>query len=163
MLKRFHQRLANKSEAYRDWHRSSWSSLRNAVFMLMFSLLMAGVTWYAINPGVFVEGAGKLVLGAAVGPDGETVDSVGINIIPMKSESIDEHTFAVRTTRAAGVWVEYDEEYNNAFYKLRSPKYGTFHIFILPNLESGKTYVYRVGTRDEFNVIKYSRIYSFRK
>lgn len=161
MLKRIHEKLLNRSEAYRDWHRSSWSSLKNASFMLMFSLLIAGVTWYARNPQVLVEESEKQVLGATIGPKGEIIEQMQIVVTPMGSDEQNEYSFTVQTSRPADVWVEYDDEYNGEFFKLKSTTYGSYHLFTLPDLQSRTTYVFRVGAIDEYGVEQYSRPYSF--
>jgi len=161
MFKQFHEKLLNHSEAYRDWHRSSWSSLKNASFMLVFSLLIAGVTWYVVNPEMLVEESEKQVLGAVVGPEGEAVEQMQIFVTPTGSDEKNEYSFTVQTSRPADVWVEYDDVYNREFYTLRSTTYGSYHLFTLPDLQLRTNYVFRVGTLDEYGIKQYSRLYSF--
>lgn len=160
MLNRLHNKLLNKSTAYRDWHRPSWSSMRNAMFLLLFSVLVSGVGWYAKNPA-YLSSKDPMVLGAATDSEEDFLGEMEIRVTPLSSEEKDSYAFVVQTSRPADVWVEYDEKYDRRYLILESSSFGSYHYFLLRDLIPGGSYAFRIGTVDKSGIEKYSRLYSF--
>lgn len=165
MFRKLHKRLTQKYETYRDWHLSSWADVKNSSILLLYSLLIAFVSWIIWNPRTLSGAVKPKVLGAAIGPSNlaEEMERVEITIVPIKLNLEDSYAIRVNTSKVASVWVEFDDVVDRKLFKTAKTPFDTTHLIILNYLTPDVLYVYRVGAEDESGNVLYSRFYSFQK
>ena len=162
MLENLHQKLMQKSASYEIWHDTSWSSAKNASFLLLFMMMSAGIVWVAsLPPALRING--KNVLGVATGP--AEVDETAPNIViaSIDNSISKEFTLRIKTDEDAFIWVEYESTDESVFGKSTVTPFSMIHDITLKNLKPNMDYRYRVASEDAHGNKSYSSVYTFTK
>ncbi len=161
MFESVHNKLIRKSKIYRDWHKSSSSSITNALLFTIFSIYLSAVVWVAANPGFLKETEDLKVLGASTGPSNLSYEMDRNEMVVSPIETEKQFSILVTTKKDSTVWIEYDDNADGTFFKTQKTTFGKTHLINLWRYESGRMYVYRVAATDDSGYTIYSREYSF--
>lgn len=162
MLENIHHDLTERYHSYRTWHESSWSSVKNASFLLLFLALSASLTWVATLPPLQSTREDSQVLGAATGPLADT-QGPDILVTSVNNTVAGEFRVVASTDEQAFAWIEFESEDGALYGKSTVSTAGFRHVLTLKNLLPNKNYHYQVFAEDSVGNISKSRLYQFEK